>query len=63
MSSPHPPSFQGSGPAEQAEPAWNPGGRNRSYINRAGARRIGVIGFLLCPDPLSFSIFSIFLFP
>jgi len=47
MTSPHPPSAPASGPAEQIEPAWNPGGRSLSYINRAGSRKLGVIGVLL----------------
>jgi SURF1 family len=46
MSTPHPPSSP-VGSVEQSEPAWNPGGRNLSYINKAGRRRIGLIGFLL----------------
>src|SRR5204863_6516494 len=48
MSTPHAPSSPNPGPAEPLEPAWNPGGRNLSYINKAGRRKIGVIGFLLC---------------
>jgi SURF1 family len=51
MSSPHPPSSQ-PGPTEQLEPAWNPGGRHLSYINKTGRRKIGVIGFLLSFLPL-----------
>ena len=47
MTSPHPPSAPASGPVEQIEPAWNPGGRGLSYINRAGRRKLGVIGVLL----------------
>lgn len=61
MSSPHPPTSQGAGPTGQLEPAWNPGGRNRSYINKAGVRKLGVIGILLSPHPSPFLPESLFL--
>ena len=51
MSTPHPPSSPTAGPSEQLEPAWNPGGRNLSYINKTGRRKFGVIGILLGPVP------------
>lgn len=46
-SSPHPPAAPTSS-VEQVEPAWNPGGRNLSYINKTGGKKLGVIGILLC---------------
>ena len=51
MSSPHPPSSPNAGPSESVEPAWNPGGRNLSYINRTGRRKLGVVGVLLSSSP------------
>lgn len=51
MSTPHPPTSS-SGTVEQTEPAWNPGGRNLSYINKTGRRKFGVIGVLLSLSPI-----------
>ena len=47
MSTPHPPTSGVGATAEQIEPAWNPGGKNLSYINKTGRRKLGVIGVLL----------------
>ena len=51
MSAPHPPSSPNAGPSEPVEPPWNPGGRNLSYINRTGRRKLGVVGVLLSKSP------------
>ena len=50
MSSPHPPT-SATGAVEQIEPAWNPGGKSLSYINKTGRRKFGVIGVLLSFSP------------
>jgi hypothetical protein len=52
MSSSRPPSSS-TGPNEPLEPAWNPGGKNLSYINKTGRKKLGVIGILLSPDSSS----------
>jgi hypothetical protein len=47
MSAPHPPTSGVGATRQQAEPAWNPGGKNLSYINKTGRGKFGFIGVLL----------------
>jgi SURF1 family len=51
MSKPHPPTSGVSSTVEHAEPAWNPGGKNLSYINKTGRKKLGVIGVILSLFP------------